>query len=328
MKRAQSLWFFPGKISTEVLLFTFLIFLLSGCANLPNVQPFTDATISLRSAVASSGNQVVDELGHIEIPQAKVEAKKLGAAWSERNGLLSGLVEYATSLQSIVDSGKNGAESAQALAGSVQKLAQVAGLVQPGAGAAGEAVTQTAVLVYEQVAKARATASLQKALTETQPAIERIALVMADDMGKMDDLVRVALRAQIDELKIANAPQLSYRQQLLLRRDELHKTLDGGLRTNKKLSELTESSELEKLDHLLTDTASWQAPLQAQFDNLAARERLTRQLISETKTAFGDWAAAHSRMLAAVRTRRVPSAVELTQATERIRELVEKFKNL
>jgi hypothetical protein len=55
---------------------------------------------------------------------------------------------------------------------------------------------------------------------------------------------------------------------------------------------------------------------------------VARQLIVETQVALQDWATAHAQLLAAVRTKRAPSIAELSAAAERIRELVQKFRNL
>jgi hypothetical protein len=302
--------------------------LLAGCATLPDVRPFADATISLRSAVAASGTEVVDELSNVEIEGARAEAKKLEAAWREHNKLLAALVEYANSLQAIVDSGNNGAESVKTIAASVSKLAQVANIAQPGSGAAGALVTETASFVYGQIAKARAASSLEKALAEVQPAIERIAEVMSDDMGSMNDLVRVAAQAQRDALQFSEAAPLGYRKQLQKRRNALQDQVSAALREGKKPSEIAEASELERVNQLLAAAEPWNDSFQKQIDVIALRERLTHQLISETRSAFGDWAAVHSRLLAAVRTKRIPSATEIVEAAERIRDLVNKFKAL
>jgi hypothetical protein len=319
---------FPFARRRAILLVPAVVLVLSGCANLPDTQPFTDATINLRSAVASSGAAVVGELERTEIAGVKEQAKNLEAAWNERNKLLTALVEYASSIQAIVDSGKSGAESVNALAASVSKLAQVANIVQPGAGAAGELITETAAFVYGHIAKARAAASLEKALTEVQPAIERIALTMAGQMQLLDDLVRTACKAQRDELRITNQAKLGYRNSLVASHESLVNKLRAELESGKKPSELTQTEELGRLNDLLTGTDSWFVPLQEQLNVIAQRECLSRQLITETRSAFADWGAAHARMLTAVRTRRIPSTVELIQAADRIRELVDRFKNL
>jgi hypothetical protein len=325
-EQSQRRFLFPGHGAALVI--PALVLLFSGCANLPDTQPFTDATINLRSAVASSGGAVVGELERTELPGVKEQARNLEAAWNERNKLLTALVEYANSVQAIVDSGRSGAESATALAASVGRLAQVANIVQPGAGEAGALITETAAFVYGHIAKARAAASLEKALTEVQPALERIALAMAGQMQSLDDLVRTAGKAQRDELRIANQANLAYRNSLAAAHERLMNQLRSELDAGKKPSELAQTEELRRLEDLLAATDSWFGPLQEQISTIGERERLSRQLITETRSAFADWGAAHARMLTALRTRRVPSATELVEAAERIRELVERFKKL
>jgi hypothetical protein len=326
IKQSQRHFLFPYH--RAALFVPTLILLLSGCANLPDTQPFTDATVTLRGAVASGGAAVVGELERTEIQGVKEQAKNLETAWNERNKLLTALVEYANSIQSIVDSGKRGAESANALAASVSKLAKVANLVEPGAGEAVALITDTAAFVYEHIAKARAAASLEKALAEVQPAIERIALTMAGQMQLLDDLIRTACKAQRDELRITNQAKIGYRNSLAAAHEHLMDKLRAELDSGKKPSELTQAEDLQRLDDLLAATDSWFGPLQEQVNAIGERERLSRQLITETKSAFADWGAAHARMLTAIRTKRIPSATELVQAAERIRELVERFKKL
>ena len=125
-----------------------------------------------------------------------------------------------------------------------------------------------------------------------------------------------------------NAPPFGYRNSLVASHERLTSQLRAELDSGKKPSELTQTGELQRLEELLAATGSWFAPLQEQINTIAERKRLSRQLITETQSAFADWGAAHARMLTAIRTRRIPSVTELIQAAERIRELVERFKRL
>ena len=316
------------KINRASLQLALVGWLLAGCATLPDVQPFTDATVSLRSAVASSGAAVVGELQRVEIPGVKSNAAALETAWVERNKLFTSLVDYANSLQGIVDAGKTGAESVGALADSVKKLASAAGIVQPGAGEAAAVVTETAQFVYEQIAKARAAASLEKALAELQPAIQRIAEKVASDMKDLDAIIRAASKAQKNALEESYQRETEYRDQLLKSRKNLLAKLQQELKEDKSPSAITDTTELAKLDELLIAAEKACEPLNAQLAVINERERLGRQLITEVRSGLADWAAAHARMLTAVRTKRVPSATELAQAAERIKKLVEKFEKL
>jgi len=302
--------------------------LLAACATLPDVKPFTDATVSLRSAVASGGAATVAELGRVESPGVKVEADKLAKAWEERDKLFTALIAYASSLQAIVDSGSAGAESAKALADAVTKLASAANIVQPGAGPAVDVASQTAVFVYEQIAKIRAAASLEAALTEAQPAIERVAQAMSKDMKALDDLVRLASKAQVDAVKIENQARLSYRARLIQSREVLMKRMTNALDQNEKVTQLADAAELKRADELLQAADVWYLPLDTQLKEIADREKVARQLIAESQVALQDWAVAHGQVLSAVRTKRPPSVAELSEAAQRIRDLVQKYRNL
>ena len=313
-----------GRVSQVVL----VAWLFAGCANLPDVQPFTDATVSLRSAVASSGAAVVGELQRVEISGVKSNATALEAAWVERNKLFTSLVDYANSLQGIMDAGQTGAESVGALADSVKKLAAAAGIVQPGAGEAAAVITETAQFVYQQIAKARAAASLEKALSEVQPAIQRVTEKMAADMRDLDVIIRVASKAQKNAIEESFQRETEYRDQLLTSRRNLFGTLQQAIKNNRSPSTLSEAGELAKLEELLLSAEKACDPLNVQLAAINDRERLGRQLITEIRSGLADWAAAHSRMLTAVRIKRVPSAAELSQAAQRIKMLVEKFENL
>ena len=111
-----------------------LVTILAGCASTPDIGPFTDATVSLRGAVASAGAATVAELGRTDLPNAQVQAQNLAAAWTERDRFFTALVAYANSLQAIVDAGQSGADAAKAVADASGALAGAANIAMPGAG--------------------------------------------------------------------------------------------------------------------------------------------------------------------------------------------------
>ncbi len=264
----------------------------------------------------------------VEIPGVKASTAALETAWLERNKLFTSLVEYANSLQGIVNAGKAGAESAGTLADSVRKLASAAGIVQPGAGEAAAVVTETAQFVYEQIAKARAAASLEKALAELQPSVQRIAEKVGTDMKDIDAIIRTASKAQKNALEETFQRETEYRDQLLKSRKSLFAKLQQALKEERSPSTLSDAAELTKLDELLVFAEKACEPLNTQLAGINERERLGRQLMTEVRSGLADWAAAHTSMLTAVLTKRAPSAAELIQAAERIKKLVEKFEKL
>jgi len=278
--------------------------------------------------VASIGSATVSELSRVDIEGASAASGDLAKAWQERERTFSALTSYANSLEAIVTAGQSGAASANALADAVSQLAKTANIIQPGAGEAGSVVTQTAVFVYEWIAKARAAASLEKALAAVQPAVERVSEIMGEDLKDIDSLVRVACRAQTDALKQKNQAGLGYREQLIETHETLMGSMNRALANGRKPSELTETGELKRVEELLAEADSWYGPLEAQLEAISDRQQVARQLVAETQSALKDWAVAHGQLLAAVRVKRLPSVAELSDAAERIRELVEKFRNL
>lgn len=301
--------------------------LLVGCSTLPDAQPFAAATANLRSAVAASGVAVVSEIEQVEIEGVKAQAKSLEKAWEERNRVLSALVTYSSSLVEIVEAGKKGAEAAEAVADSVSSLAMAAGIAMPGAGEAGAVVTETAKFVYDQIAKARAARALEKAMSEVQPAIERIAQKMATDMGALDDIVRTAGAAQRNHLKIANQTNLAYRASLEKKRGAMMAEMTALLERDLAPGQ-TQLDNLRTTTDLLAATETWRQEYRAQHQTIASRERLARQLIAETKAGLANWATGHGRMLAAVKLKRIPSAAEITESVTNIRNLVERYEKL
>lgn len=302
--------------------------LLSGCATLPDTQGFTDATVSLRRAVASSGSAVVSELKTAPLPAVSEQAKKLETAWSTRNKTMSALVDYANSLQAIADAGNKGAESAKKLADAANTLTQSLGAASFGTSAAASLAVDTFSYAYGQIAKARAARSLEASLAEVQPAVERIAALFGADLTASDEIVIVAVRLKRDALATANQSELGYRRQLLATQHELMGAIQSDLAEKKTPSSLTRVEELNRVAQLLTPMESWNSKYESQQAAIAERGRLAHEIIVATQSAFADWATAHARLLVATRTKRLPSVSELMEATARINELVERYRNL
>ena len=126
----------PGNLlrfrrPSAALLLPALLLFLSGCANLPDTRPFTEATGSLRSAVASGGSATVAELVRIDTPGASAAAANLASAWAERDRTFSALTTYAGSLEAIVDSGRSGAAAVNDLADAVTQFRALACVAAP-----------------------------------------------------------------------------------------------------------------------------------------------------------------------------------------------------
>jgi hypothetical protein len=302
--------------------------LLSGCRSLPDASPFADATVGLRNAVTMGGNAVVAELKRSPVEGMDAQASSLEQAWTGRTKAMAALVEYARSLQAITSAGENGAESVQKLATAAETLAQTLGAASFAAGSVGQLATDTLKFLGEQIIRARAARTLETALAEMQPAIDRIAELFAADLADLGAVIEVAIDSQRDRFADENQGPLFYRKQLLATQADLMKIIATDLKNGKSPTELARTDELRKVDDLLQAQAPWYAAYSDRQESIAARGRMSAELMGTIRIAFTEWAAAHAQLLAAIRTKRAPAAAELIETSHRIHDLVLRYRQL
>lgn len=302
--------------------------LLAGCPSLPDTKPFSDATTSLRSAVVSSGTAVVSELKRNPIEGMAAHGVTLEREWKVRAQLMSALADYAHSITAIADAGNKGAESAQKLADAATGLAQTLGAANLAASAGTTLAIDTFKFLNEQIARARAAKSLEAALAEMQPAIARIAELLAADLTALDEAMHIAIVAQQDKLASDNQAELSYRKRLVAVRQSLMGKAANELADETSPTKITIADELKRTDELLALAESWRAGYDAQQAAIAERGRLGTEMIGTTRDALGDWASAHAKLLGALRTKQTPNVSDLVDAAKRIQDLVARYRQL
>ena len=300
------------------LLMLFMAVILVGCASLPEVGPFVDATVELRSAVVASGSTVVAELRLM--PDGDVLASRLAQEWATRAQAVDALVIYAESLRTIIKAGQQGRQAARALADSVTGLAQGVGVVVPAAGALPVAV-DAATFVYSHIALIRASNSLEEALVNAQPAVKRIAMILAQDLRAVDAILQTANVDIQQRMLITHQVEWKFRDDLLAEQQTLYK---------KARSERTAADEarLLAIDQLLTSTKVWHDPLQSKVAQTEQRLRVGRHLIDAAIQITEQWAAGHEQLVFAVRDRRTINPQALVQAAVDIRDLIKRIREL
>jgi hypothetical protein len=270
----------------------------------------------------------VAELKAAPLAPIREKSAQLEEAWAVRITTMNALVDYANSVQAIVEAGKKGEDSARKLADAANGLTQSLSVVSPGASAAGGVAVDTLTFAYDQIAKARAAKNLESALVELQPAIDRIAVLLGNDLRNLDELVQIAVRAERDALADANQSELAYRHQLIATQHQLMGSIRAELGEDKKPSELTRVDELNRISQMLAQNESWNAGYERNQAIIIERGRIVREIIAETRFGFSDWASAHAGLLKAVRTKHATSAAELLSTVDRIHGLVERYRQL
>ena len=294
-----------------------LLVLATGCAALPDVSPFATASRQLAGAVKASGTAISEDLH--ATPELEASAKKFDDAWAVRNELMRAVVAYSDSLVGIVKASGDSREAARSLADKVGALAQAVGVIQPGAGPAVSVASDAAAFVWAQIALARGAASLEAALKEAQPAIERLTIIKSDSKDLVI-VVRGLAQAQRTALVGTYNEALGFQKDVAARRSKLRA----------KFGTLTdaEAAELKRTDEFMVSPNAEAQKYDELKTKIDTREKANLQLIAATRDAIEQWAAAHREVALALENRRPVSTESLTEAAVELRDLVKRTREL
>jgi hypothetical protein len=292
------------------------LFLPAGCASLPEVGPFVDASIQLRSAIITSGATVETELG--QAPGSEASAEKLSKLWKLRVQAADALVSYSESLAAIVRSGREGAQAARMLADSAAGLSREVGIILPQASTVAT-VTDTAAFIYGHIAAARASRSLEEALVNVQPAVEQIMAVLARDLKDIEDILRAAHQLQMTELGRKYNLEMGYYLSLGREQREIYQKASRTREDEKRLLEI---------DQLVEATKPWRLPLEAEKQQAEKRLKAGRLLIASARQGLASWAFTHQQLILAVREKGTVDVIALVQATQEMRELIRRIREI
>jgi len=289
---------------------------ITGCAPLPKIGPFVEASNQLRSAVAASGTTVEAELRLM--PDGTDSANKLRQQWEVRNKAFAGIAAYANSLKAIVDAGNEGAASAQKVADSVSGLAKAAGVVLPGTPEAVAVATDVVKFIGAQIALVRAAKSLEQAMEAAQPAVEAITELVAADLKDLEAIFVSASKANDNVVRTSEEFRdlLGYRIQLV---KQIGKSDPSDAATGERQVQLGQ---------MLQATDAWLPKYLAQRKEIDDRLRVGRALIQATLQSARDWGIAHGNLITALKERRPVNTDSLIQAAVEIQNLVRKVREL
>jgi Glucosamine 6-phosphate synthetase, contains amidotransferase and phosphosugar isomerase domains len=254
------------------------------------------------------------------MPDGATYAEKLSAQWQSRLRAMDGLVDYADALRSIVAASEQGASSVGALADSVSQLAAAAGIVFPAAGTAAVA-TDTAKLAYAQIALMRSARALEKALGQSQPAVEQIARTIARDLGDLSAIFQAANASILLALQSEHNRGLGFRQGLVDERNILYAKGLGAFTAQ-------ERARLKEITEFITSTNEWHGPYSKRRDDIERRLSAGQTLMQAAAETVVRWGLAYNNMVLAVQERRPVSTQSLTQAAVDLGELVRRIQAL
>jgi hypothetical protein len=289
---------------------------MTGCASLPDIGPFADATHQLKAAVAKSGSTVSDELRYTE--GGKEAAEQLVEAWKARNQAFEAIAAYADSLEAIVSSGNQGAQTAGELADSIQEFANTVGIIIPATPAALNVANDSIKLLAKYIANTRAAKSLEDAMVQAQPAVEQIVKLIVEDLEDIDGIFRVANKLVENNFKISYATRISYRKALedFVQKADIADANDAVLARRAQMNELLDS------------TNSWYSEYQQGLEQIQRRLRIGRALIKTAQDSVQQWLTAHKQVVNALKNRRPVSTESLLEAAVEIQYLLKRIREI
>lgn len=298
--------------------------LLGGCGTLPDAKPFADATGSLAASVGAGGNAVADTMVDASgvAPERRADYVKLSddfkAAWRGRVESTRATVTYADSIANLISAGSEGAETVNKVADSLASLAAAVSI--PVATPAFKAATELAAFVAERVVIVRASAKLEAAMAQAQPAIDRLANLLVEDTElRLKPLLRDLHQNIKSSIGTAYEREDNYRASIQdKRKDELAKVL-------KDPSNLAKVQELDRADAVV---AAVLQERDRKLEAAAAAYKARLQLIDAVSNATMSWAQAHRDLAAAVRDKRKVSVAELEATITELKALVKKVREL
>jgi hypothetical protein len=288
---------------------------VSGCASVPNVAPFVDATSQYRSAVVAGGSAVDAELRAID---AKEAASNFAEQWAIRVKATDALLGYSRALASVVASGQQGAQAARNVADAVTGLATAIGVALPPAAAVGT-VTDSAAFVHGQIAAVRASRALGEALHNATPAVDELATIMAKDLNAAQEIFDSANTEAAIPLKKQYNKETAYLGGLLDQRQAIY---------SKAQQTAKDEERLLQIDRLIEATRSWREPKEAQERELVARRKAGDQLFNAARNSLAAWSLAHRDIAYAVESGRKVDVTALVTSIEEMRELIKRIQAL
>ena len=303
-------------VSFSLFILLLLMCFSGGCASLPDVRPFVDATYQMKSAVAQAGTTVTVELRYMEGGEA--HADRLAEAWEARNKAFAAIAAYSDSLHAIVAAGEQGAKTGQQLADSIKGFAEAAGIALPGSSEAIAVATDAVKLIVENISKARAAKTLKESMLNAQHAVEGIVELIIADLKDLDDIFRAANKLIETKFRIAYNEKIGYRKDLekLIFQTEISGITDEGLK------------RVVQLNQLLQGTNTWYMEYNQGIKEINRRLKLSRALIQTAQSSIDQWINAHRQVVSALVNRKPVSVRSLLETSKQIHDLVRKVREL
>jgi hypothetical protein len=297
-----------------------LFWSLAGC-QLPDVTGFAEGVAAVHSGVARSG--AVFREGAVRVlGEDHPDVNEFDKHWQKRRVATEALVRYADALAAIVDSADRVNQNVAAFSTAADDLGSSIGVV----GLAGSKAFQIGGELYKLGVQVGAFRTLDKAVGETQKAIDhivnKILIVDLEDMRTRLSAVEQAALVKLEtgEIEDEGNRLTKLRERRAALYEELLADYEGKQDTHLPL--------LAKLDELIE-------PIQVKIDKherqtqlVSAEIKTHQELLTRTIKALEQLSVSHQELGQALRDRRRLSARNLSTAAVEITRTIETIEKI
>ncbi len=321
----------PGALhlrDTGMSIVMFLALLVAGC-QVPDLQPYAEATAQLRDTIRVAGDVTVARVkgdqspfdpGHPPDPQDPAYgAWELQQLWQIRLTAANALVTYADALANITAAGRTRGDNARDVAAALREI----GASLPGVNAPSQEVVALAATLGEVAGQVQAARDLAQAVERAEPAVEAMAAVLEQDLDDLlicyqtayrkcvkDTYLRADSSASSEWLRLA-----TYLTKLQARVEELRAALKENAFTNPAGRDLIR--ELQDAEQLLAAAQASSLPIREEYRALEHERERVETVFQQARNATAAWVRTHRDLAASIRANRRPDWREfLTVARE------------
>lgn len=310
------------------------LILLTSCTSLPDTSAYTTASYRLQSTSVAAGGLVDDEFERLVkvVPEDQVErtrnaAGEFNAAWTSTTTSLGAMARYAESVEKLAKAGNSGKESADRLSDSIDGLTQMIG-VTPG-GAAFDLARDLFGVLNTQLQNVRAAKSLKASLDRADPIIADVATLAERQVEAARSNFNQAISVQEVALDNSVADIDQTDQDLATLEVEAERTLAAlSLDSSSEARREAAMAELERIRAGREALAPRMTAFQNNKSELEERKRAGEEIFDATAVAIREWRASHAEVVEAMAERRPISIAALTAATEDLKDLTERWRDL
>jgi len=237
------------------------------------------------------------------------------AGRSQRQELLTAIVNYAEGLAAIVDAGKEASESVKAVSGKVQALVSTF-MANPLPGVP----VKLAETLLTKAVEIRSLKSLDSALVNASPVVEDVVKVLHADLRDIAGAIGSKAGALEAAYRLPYIDEENQRRALIVRRDALLKSIGGTPRDQALPTQTVQA--LRDVETTLSAIDRWYLPLQERLAKVRETAKADNELIEKAQTLLREWVAANRDLGLAVKESRKPNVGALVATALEIRDVL------